>query len=238
MAIVVKDAASVVKKWQTNASAAGQFYQAGIQNPRRDQTQTAIAAQQTWATAVQQAAAAGSFAKGLQRTQGKWQARSLAVGVQRYPQGITSGVSSYTSGITAVLQVISSITLSQPLSFPLEASPSRARLRDLRPAFAGRPGVQRAAPMKGWRDGADQSTRSAWSTSTSSIRRNSPIPWPAWGDGLRDPVAWRGTSGARTNHRGAHRLGDDVSEVAGRVERDGVRGAVDLTHCRRRDGPG
>jgi len=114
MAIVVKDAASVVKKWQTNASAAGQFYQAGIQNPRRDQTQTAIAAQQTWATAVQQAAAAGSFAKGLQRTQGKWQARSLAVGVQRYPQGITSGVSSYTSGITAVLQVISSITLSQP----------------------------------------------------------------------------------------------------------------------------
>ena len=45
MAIVVKDAASVVKKWQTNASAAGQFYQAGIQNPRRDQTQTAIAAQ-------------------------------------------------------------------------------------------------------------------------------------------------------------------------------------------------
>jgi|SRR5215472_8048115 len=113
MAIVVKDPTTVAKKWQTNASAAASFYQQGVQNPRHDQTQMAIAAQGTWATAVQQAAASGAFAKGLQRTQGKWQARSLSVGVQRYPQGIASGAPAYTTGITAVLNVISNITLTQ-----------------------------------------------------------------------------------------------------------------------------
>jgi len=113
MAIVVKDPASTAKKWQQNAAAAAQFYQAGVQNPRHDQTQASIAAQSTWATAVQAAAAAGSFAKGLQRTAGKWQARALSVGVQRYPQGIAQAAPAYTTAITAVLNVISNITLTQ-----------------------------------------------------------------------------------------------------------------------------
>jgi len=113
MAIVVKDPASVTKKWQTNAGAASAFYASGVQNPRRDQTAAAVAAASTWASGVQMAAANNTFVKGLQRNPGKWQARAGSVGVQRYPGGITAGAPNYQTEITAVLNVISNITLTQ-----------------------------------------------------------------------------------------------------------------------------
>jgi hypothetical protein len=113
MAIVVKPADQTANKWATNAGNAGAAYTSGINNPRVSQTQATIAAAQTWAQGVQTAVTNGTFAKGVQRSDGKWQARASTVGAQRFPQGVTAAKATYQTAIAAVLQVIANITLSQ-----------------------------------------------------------------------------------------------------------------------------
>ena len=111
MAIKVKGADVVAKKWNARAAVAGPDYQAGIANPKQDQATAAAAAAPAWAAGVQQAVANGRFAKGVQRNPGKWAARASTVGAARFPQGVAAATSTYQTAIAPYLQTISNLTL-------------------------------------------------------------------------------------------------------------------------------
>jgi hypothetical protein len=112
MAIAIKDAGALATKYSTRAAAAAPDYKAGVMNPKRSQSQSAIAAKDTWAQAVQQAATNGSYAKGLNKSgDAKWQQNASTVGVTRYPQGVQNAGAAWANGVTPYLQVLSGLTL-------------------------------------------------------------------------------------------------------------------------------
>lgn len=112
MAIQLKDANTIAAKWSKRASAAGQDYVAGVNNPRTDQAAAAAAAEPVWAQAVADAASRGAFGKGVRAagTQ-KWQTAAATIGAQRYPQGVSAGTASYAAGEAPYLTALSNLTL-------------------------------------------------------------------------------------------------------------------------------
>jgi hypothetical protein len=112
MAINIKPLTVIVAKYVARASAAGQAYIDGINNPRQDwQTSTAASAN-VWAAGVQGAITDGRFVKGVQLAgDAKWSSRSTTVGAQRYPGGITAGQQAYSNGIQPYLTLLASLTL-------------------------------------------------------------------------------------------------------------------------------
>ena len=112
MAINIKPLATIVSKYVTRASAAGQAYTDGVANPRQDWAQATSAGAQSWGAGVQQAITDGRFTKGVQTAgTAKWQQRASTVGAQRYPGGITAGQQSYSNGIQPYLQLLSTLNL-------------------------------------------------------------------------------------------------------------------------------
>jgi len=108
----VKSADAVAKKWSTRAGAAGADYTNGVNTTTKDWAQDTASAAPAWAAGVQQAAANGSFAKGVNAAgTAKWKTKAANVGAARYPQGVAAAQPYYQAGITPVLQVLSGITL-------------------------------------------------------------------------------------------------------------------------------
>jgi hypothetical protein len=142
--ITIKSIDQIVKKWANRAGAAGADYTTGIQNPRRPQAQTAAAAAQTWATGVQQAVTAGTFAKNVLAAAQKYITNALGKGAQRYPSGISAGTADFQTGIAPVISVLSSITLpprlpkGDPANVTNRVAPICAALRAMKLASAGK----------------------------------------------------------------------------------------------------
>jgi len=112
MPIAVANINTLAAKYSTNAQAAIPAYKAGVQSPRRSQSQTAIAAAPVWAQAVQAAATNGTYAKGLAASgDTKWQNNSLNLGAQRYGPGVANAQSAWAAGETPYLQAIANLTL-------------------------------------------------------------------------------------------------------------------------------
>jgi hypothetical protein len=112
MAINIKPLATVVTKYVQRASAAGQAYTDGVNNPRQDYVQATVASANSWSAGVQQAITDGRFVRGVQTSgAAKWQTRASTVGAQRYPGGITAGQQSYSNGIQPYLQLLSTLNL-------------------------------------------------------------------------------------------------------------------------------
>jgi hypothetical protein len=92
----IKPIDQIAKKWQTRASSAGPDYTDGINNPKNDQAQAAIAAEGAYEQGVQDAIGRGAFAKGVEAAgTEKWKRKALTVGAQRYPQGVQAGSGDY-----------------------------------------------------------------------------------------------------------------------------------------------
>ena len=112
MAIQIKDPTTISNKWATRAGAAAGDYTSGVNNPRTDQAQAAIAAAPVWAQSVQEAAANGSYQKGVAKAgTAKWQAGATSKGAQRYAPGVSAGKNNYVNGVTPYLNVLSNVTL-------------------------------------------------------------------------------------------------------------------------------
>jgi hypothetical protein len=112
MAIQLKDVGTYASKYVARAQAATPDYKAGVQSPRRSQSQAAIAAAPTWAQAVQDAASRGSFAKGLNKSgDAKWQANALNKGGARYGSGVAAAQNDWATGVQPYLQTLSNLTL-------------------------------------------------------------------------------------------------------------------------------
>lgn len=112
MAINIKPLATIVQKYVQRASAAGQAYIDGVNNPRQDWQQSTAASANTWAAGVQNAITDGRFVAGVNKAgDAKWSSRATTVGAQRYPSGITAGQQNYSTGIQPFLQMLSTLTL-------------------------------------------------------------------------------------------------------------------------------
>jgi hypothetical protein len=112
MAIVVKSADAVAKKWQARAQGAGGDYTNGVNQPRRPWQSSTAAAKDVYAAGVQAAIGNDSFTKGVNAAgDAKWQRKSAALGAQRYGPGITAAAPDYQANVGPFLDVIAGLNL-------------------------------------------------------------------------------------------------------------------------------
>jgi hypothetical protein len=117
VAINIKSADVIAKKYATRGAAAGQDYAAGVANPRTDWMAATEAAANVWAAGVQQSIGNGSFVKGVAKaTTAKWQRKAGGVGATRFGPGVQAAQGDYQNGVAPYLQVIAGLTL--PLRNP------------------------------------------------------------------------------------------------------------------------
>lgn len=113
MAITIKDVGTLSQKYASRAQAAASDYKNGVMNPRRSQSQAAIAAAPNWAQGVQAAATNGSYAKGLNKAgDAKWQQNASTLGAQRYGPGVANAQNAWATAVQPYLQTLSNLQLS------------------------------------------------------------------------------------------------------------------------------
>jgi hypothetical protein len=110
MPIRIKPASASQQKYINNTGNAGQSYQDGINNPRRDWLAATTAAEGTWATSVQAAITSGSFGKGITNdAQAKQKANAIALGVGRYPVGTKNAAPNWVKFTQPVLDAMAAV---------------------------------------------------------------------------------------------------------------------------------
>jgi hypothetical protein len=103
---------NAAQKWQTNAAQGAQYYEEGINNPRRSWQTSTIAAAKNQADGVQKAIQEKRFEKGVQKAgDTAWRDGAINKGVQRFAPGIQASAGKYENNITPFLNVIESTTL-------------------------------------------------------------------------------------------------------------------------------
>ncbi|KKM90352.1 hypothetical protein LCGC14_1239470 [marine sediment metagenome] len=108
----VKSLDKISEKWARVASVSQPDYIDGIQNPRADWAQQTAAAAGNYNSAVTKAIQEKRFEKGVTKAgTPKWQERSLAVGPDRWLQGIQLSKNAYETGFAPFRQVIINTTL-------------------------------------------------------------------------------------------------------------------------------
>ena len=102
----------ITNKWATRAATAGDVYEAGVRNPKADWQRSAAASQGSWESGVAEAARQKSFSKGVNAagTQ-KWQAKTIAKGVQRFGPGVQEAGPDFQQGFEKYRQVIEATNL-------------------------------------------------------------------------------------------------------------------------------
>lgn len=110
MPIRIKPASSSVTKYISNTGNAGQSYQDGINNPRRDWLAATQAADATWKSAVQAAVTNDTFGKSLsQDAAAKQKANAIALGVNRYPAGTKNASAAWAKFTQPVLDALAAV---------------------------------------------------------------------------------------------------------------------------------
>lgn len=117
----VKSADRVSAKWARVTPQRAQDYTEGIQQPRTAWAAAATAAQPRYVSSVQEAAAAGRFARGVARAgDARWTQKSLSKGPARFAAGVAESGPDYQAAMGPVLAAIGSVALPprQPTGSP------------------------------------------------------------------------------------------------------------------------
>jgi hypothetical protein len=110
MPIRIKPASASQQKYVNNTGNAGQSYQDGINNPRRDWLAATQAADNTWKAAVQAAVTNDTFGKSLTQDAGtKQKSNAINLGVGRYPQGTKNAAPNWAKFTQPVLDALSAV---------------------------------------------------------------------------------------------------------------------------------
>jgi len=110
MPIRIKSAASSQQKYINNTGNAGQAYQDGINNPRRDWMAATTAAEGNWGQSVQLAVNNGTFAKSItQDASAKQKANAITLGVNRYPTGTKNAAPAWAKFTQPVLDAMAGV---------------------------------------------------------------------------------------------------------------------------------
>lgn len=112
MAIRVKDAGTVARKWVQRAAAASPDYAAGVKDAAGDWEANTIAGRENFALGVQAAISDGRYERGVREAGGaKFAARASTIGAQRFAPGVQASEGEMAKGVAPVLQAIAGMTL-------------------------------------------------------------------------------------------------------------------------------
>jgi hypothetical protein len=107
-----KGAASATDKWQRRASAAGQDYVAGINNPRVPWDQAAKAGAANYKLGVTAAANSGRYETGIGRVGNQaWVDGATKKGPGRFAEGVSFAAPKFENRIATVISAIEGVTL-------------------------------------------------------------------------------------------------------------------------------
>ena len=118
----------VIQARYAQAATMGDRYTSGVETTAKSWKTEALKADSTWKQGVAQAAAAGLFAKGINRTSNEeWKGAALIKGGERYAGGVTAGVPKYVARVSPYLSIISGIVL--PTKGPRGAAGNYERVK-------------------------------------------------------------------------------------------------------------
>ncbi len=95
----------ITQKYKQNMAAAGSSYEFGVNNPSRPWEEAAAEGAARWSTGVQEAISRNAFAKGVAGKGGKWQRKTLSVGVARYTQAASTAADEYSRVAGKILSI-------------------------------------------------------------------------------------------------------------------------------------
>ena len=109
----IKSITAIEEKWGRVTPTRTEDYTLGIKNPKRDWAQAASGAKESHKAAMQAAAAADSYAKGVNKAgTARWQDRATRKGPARFAEGVIVGAGDYGAGFAPYADVIKATTLS------------------------------------------------------------------------------------------------------------------------------
>lgn len=107
-----KGAGLATQKWAKNAGQATDSYAAGVQNPKTEWKQAALAGAENYKKGVTAAANQNRFNRGVQNTpDGKQQMNALQKGTQRFAPGVQMAQGDYNAAMEPVIRTIEAVTL-------------------------------------------------------------------------------------------------------------------------------
>ena len=112
MAIKIKSAAVIAKKWADVTPARAGVWQAEVAaTSDADWADPTKAAAPIYETGVQAAIGAGLYQKGVEAKRGKWKRKALAVGPGRYGPGVRAAEADQAAGFAPYQQAIAALDL-------------------------------------------------------------------------------------------------------------------------------
>jgi len=103
----IKSLASIREKWSRVTPGRTEDYKLGIQNPKRDWADEALAGKGNWKAGIDAAAAKDLYAKGITKAGSpKWKARSLEKGPGRFAEGVYIAAPDYEKGFAPFREAI------------------------------------------------------------------------------------------------------------------------------------
>jgi len=103
----IKSLASIREKWARVTPGRTEDYKLGIQNPKRDWEEEAVAGKGNWKAGIDAAAAKDLYAKGVtQAGSAKWKSRSLEKGPGRFAEGVYIAAPDYEKGFAPYREAI------------------------------------------------------------------------------------------------------------------------------------
>lgn len=112
MPIKIKSAQQIARKWAEVTPQRARQWDEGIRATGTDEyVAPAVAAAPTWEQGVQEAAARGAYAKGVEAKAEKWKRKAIAVGGQRFGPGVRAAEGDQASGFAPYREVIAAQTL-------------------------------------------------------------------------------------------------------------------------------
>lgn len=128
MAIKVKPAADVAKKWQEVTPGRSAYYEAGASGAGADWEKNTTAAAANFKAAVSASNIGAMFAGGVKKAgAGKYERKVKDVGVSRFATGVNAAAVDYQNGIAPMLETIAGLTLSARGPRGSEANLARVR---------------------------------------------------------------------------------------------------------------
>ena len=108
----IKSIAAIAEKWTRVTPLRTEDYKLGIESPRKDWAEAAGAAEESYKTAVTEAAAEGRFGRGVSKAgTPKWKEKALTKGVPRWGEGVRLACPDYAAGFGPFRDVIEQTTL-------------------------------------------------------------------------------------------------------------------------------
>lgn len=108
----IKKLSDIRDKWTRVTPGRTEDYRLGIQNPKRDWAEEALAAKENWKSGIDAAAAKDLFAKGIAKAgTSKWKEKALKKGPGRFSEGVYIAGPDYEKGFAPFHAAIERVDL-------------------------------------------------------------------------------------------------------------------------------